>query len=169
MTRHIKNLLLFMLYGTGLLRFFVARQRSKVTILMLHGVTDPKVLLPGNRFAPPYQRSIGIYPVCFRKILPVYFLKQATEMLKGIRPLVSNGLVLTFDDGYRNNLTVALPVLRTVQSTCNNFLCTGNVTKQQPFWFDRLDYAIQSMQNTALNRAKIPELFRTLIFLPEKH
>jgi len=51
--------------------------------------------------------------------------------------------VLTFDDGYRNNLTHALPILRRHGVPATLFLATGHVEHRRPFWFDRLDYAIQ--------------------------
>jgi len=77
-------------------------------------------------------------------------------MLAGTRALVPNSLVLTFDDGYRNNLTSALPILRQFKAPATIFLSTGNITEQKPFWFDRLDYAVQSMNDKSHHG--IPEL-----------
>lgn len=154
-----KDLLLNFLYKSGLLRLFIASQRNKVTILMLHGVTDPTAPAAWKPLRPqltPEQLAQTL------SVLAPYYqfisLPEATEMLAGTRPLVSNGLVLTFDDGYRNNLTFALPVLRQFNAPATIFLSTGNVTEQKPFWFDRLDYAVQSVINDTLSRQKIPEL-----------
>lgn len=154
-----KHLLLNVLYESGLLRLFVASQRNKVTILMLHGVTDPDA---PSTWKPLRSQLTTEQLSQTLTILAQYYhfvsLNEATEMLAGIRPLTPNSLVLTFDDGYRNNLTFALPILRQFKAPATIFLCTGNVTEQKPFWFDRLDYAVQSMNNDTLSRHGIPEL-----------
>ncbi len=159
MTQFKKQVLLQTLYHTGLLRLFIASQRNKITILMLHGVIDPTVPSSWKPLRP--QLTTGQLSQAL-SVLSQYYnfvsLTEATEMLAGTRPLVPNSLVLTFDDGYRNNLTFALPILRQFNAPATIFLCTGNVTEQKPFWFDRLDYAVQSMNNNSVPRHTIPEL-----------
>lgn len=154
-----KHLLLQFLHELGLSRLFVASQRNKVSILMLHGVTDPAAPAAWKPLRPqltPEQlaRTLSVLSQYFRFVS----LPEATEMLAGTRPLVPNSLALTFDDGYRNNLIFAIPVLRRFNAPATIFLSTGNVTDQRPFWFDRLDYAIQSVCNDAVSHCKIPEL-----------
>jgi peptidoglycan/xylan/chitin deacetylase (PgdA/CDA1 family) len=159
MTQFKKQVLLQTLYHTGLLRLFIASQRNKITILMLHGVIDPTVPSSWKPLRP--QLTTGQLSQAL-SILSQYYnfvsLTEATEMLAGTRPLTLNSLVLTFDDGYRNNLTFALPILRQFKAPATIFLCTANVTEQKPFWFDRLDYAVQSMSDNSVPRHTIPEL-----------
>lgn len=126
---------------------------------MLHGVIDPAVPSAWKPLRPQLtteQLSQAL------SVLSQYYqfisLPDAVEMLAGTRPLIPNSLVLTFDDGYRNNLTFALPILHQFKAPATIFLSTNNVTKQQPFWFDRLDYAVQSMNNDTVSRHGIPEL-----------
>lgn len=154
-----KQFLLQTLHQSGLLRLFIASQRNKVTILMLHGVIDPAVPSAWKPLRPQLtteQLSQAL------SVLSQYYqfisLPDAVEMLAGTRPLIPNSLVLTFDDGYRNNLTFALPILRQFKAPAIIFLCTGNVSEQKPFWFDRLDYAVQSMNNNTTSRRDIAEL-----------
>jgi len=52
-------------------------------------------------------------------------------------------MALTFDDGYRNQITHALPILRKHRVPSTVFVSTGHVDTHRPFWFDRLDYALQ--------------------------
>jgi peptidoglycan/xylan/chitin deacetylase (PgdA/CDA1 family) len=61
-------------------------------------------------------------------------------------------MVLTFDDGYRNHLTRALPVLEKRRVRATVFVATGPVVSRAPFWFDRLDYAIQMGVRTRQTR-----------------
>jgi peptidoglycan/xylan/chitin deacetylase (PgdA/CDA1 family) len=72
-------------------------------------------------------------------------MDDAVEMLSGRRPVQPYSLVLTFDDGYRNNLTRAVPVLRRHQIPALIYLATGPIERREPFWFDRLDYALQQV------------------------
>ncbi|KAF0189880.1 MAG: polysaccharide [Desulfobulbaceae bacterium] len=152
-----KQLLLQALYSAGLLQLFLASQRNKVTILMLHGVIDPNA---PSAWKPLRSQLTTKELSKTLTILARYYhfvsLPEAAEMLAGTRPLVPHSLALTFDDGYRNNLTFALPILRQFKAPATVFLCTGNVTKQEPFWFDRLDYAVQSMNDKS--HQGIPEL-----------
>jgi peptidoglycan/xylan/chitin deacetylase (PgdA/CDA1 family) len=67
-------------------------------------------------------------------------------MLSGRKPLVPNGIVLTFDDGYRNNMSVALPVLERHSIKPVFYVATGMLNNRMPYWFERLDYAIQQLR-----------------------
>jgi len=154
-----KQLLLKFLHKSSFLRHFVASQRNKVTILMLHGVIDPNTQavwtpLRSQLSAEQLTRALSVLASYYNFVS----LSEATEMLAGTRPLTSNSMVLTFDDGYRNNLTTALPILHRFKAPATFFLCTGNVSKQVPFWFDRLDYAIQSISQETIPHQKFPEL-----------
>ena len=53
--------------------------------------------------------------------------------------------VLTLDDGYRNSYTQALPILNKHNVPGIVFPAMSNVINQEPFWFDRLDYALQAL------------------------
>ncbi len=46
----------------------------------------------------------------------------------------SNEIVLTFDDGLRNNLTVVYPILRALQAPATFFVCPGLVGSGQWLW-----------------------------------
>ena len=51
--------------------------------------------------------------------------------------------VLTFDDGYVNNLRLALPVLARHRVPAVFFVSTGHMQDQQPFWSDEVVTAIE--------------------------
>lgn len=71
---------------------------------------------------------------------------EALAMLEGTIPTRSNCALFTIDDGYRNALTNAIPVLREFNIKPLIFVATGMVGNDSLFWFDRLDVAIQSTQ-----------------------
>lgn len=57
---------------------------------------------------------------------------ELTEPADGLRFLI------TFDDGYRNNLRLALPVLEKHQAPAVFFVSTANLLSGELFWFDRV-------------------------------
>lgn len=56
-----------------------------------------------------------------------------------------NPILMTFDDGYRNNFDIALPILREHGIRPVVFIATQFMSNSQPFWFDRFDFAIQQI------------------------
>lgn len=75
-------------------------------------------------------------------------LSQATKILNGKAPPVKNGLVLTLDDGYLNNLTYGGPLFKKVGIQPCLFISTEHTEHCREFWVDRLDYAIQQISAT---------------------
>lgn len=71
-------------------------------------------------------------------------MHEAVEIIAGGRSTKNYPLAITFDDGYRNNLEIALPVLKRFNVSPTIFVATGHHSQRKPFWFDRLDYAIQN-------------------------
>jgi len=55
-------------------------------------------------------------------------------------PIPRRALIITFDDGYRDNHDVALPILRRHNVPAVMFVSTGYIGSDVTFWFDRLAY-----------------------------
>jgi peptidoglycan/xylan/chitin deacetylase (PgdA/CDA1 family) len=70
-------------------------------------------------------------------------IDEAIEMLRGGRLLKKNCCVVTFDDGQLNNLILGLPILQKYDIPVVFYVTTGTIDNPRPYWFDRLDYAIQ--------------------------
>jgi peptidoglycan/xylan/chitin deacetylase (PgdA/CDA1 family) len=112
--------------------------------MMLHGVMDEEIASTWVPLRPPISRKRLRRTL---EILSNYYtfigLEDAVEMIAGRVPLRENSLVLTFDDGYRNQLKHTLPILQAFDAPATIFLATGHIEHRKPFWFDRLDYALQ--------------------------
>jgi peptidoglycan/xylan/chitin deacetylase (PgdA/CDA1 family) len=67
------------------------------------------------------------------------------EMVERARKggLPRNSLAITFDDGYRDNLTHAAPILRRYGLPATIFLATGLIGTGVTSWFDRLSVALK--------------------------
>jgi peptidoglycan/xylan/chitin deacetylase (PgdA/CDA1 family) len=57
--------------------------------------------------------------------------------------LPQNPLLVTFDDGYRDNHDVALPILQRHGVRATFFVATDYVEGRRPFWWDRIAYVVK--------------------------
>jgi peptidoglycan/xylan/chitin deacetylase (PgdA/CDA1 family) len=141
----LKTIIARLLAITGLLRFLRWRNRGRILILSLHSVVDVKAT-SWQPLRTPF--SIDLLSRQLEIISRHYTwltMDDAVDMLAGKKPVTPNGVVLTFDDGYRNNMTVALPVVEKHGIKPVFYVATGLLNNRKPYWFERLDYAIQQL------------------------
>ncbi len=139
----MKDLLLQACLFLGMTRLFAFLNRKKVIILAMHQVME-------DNGEEPYQplrefltsRQFERYLAVFSRYYNFITLDEAVAMIQGTRPLKPYSMVITFDDGYRNNLTHALPVLKKFNAPATIFLTAGLIENRIPMWVDRLDYAL---------------------------
>lgn len=72
-------------------------------------------------------------------------LKDAIALMKN--QILDNrdkpSVVITFDDGYKGNYQVLLPVIKSMNVPVTVFVATGHVQDQKLYWYDRLINALQ--------------------------
>lgn len=109
------------------------RHRAAFGILMYHRVADP----PPGVSAPTWN----VPPARFRRQLVgllsrgyrAWPLRRVLDYHEVGLPVPRNVFVVTFDDGYENNLTQAYPILRELQIPATIFLATAYLDARQPF------------------------------------
>lgn len=142
-----RQLLLRLMRWTGLIRLCQFIHRKSIVILMIHGVMDERGRPSWVPLRPQLSpEKLDEYLRTLSRRYHFVSLVDAAEMLQGKRPVEPYSVVLTFDDGYRNNVTHALPVLRKYNAPATFFVPTGFLENPRPFWCDRLDYALQYTQ-----------------------
>jgi len=126
-----------------LARFLV---RDKIIILMLHGVCPQSF---AGHWRPSWGRpspeELDLIVGAYSKYFTFISMDTAEQMLRGEIPMQRNCMVLTFDDGYKNNIDYAYPVLKKYNIPMIVYPATANVELQQPYWIDRLDYVLQEL------------------------
>ena len=143
----IRKLALAFIYYSGILsvvRFF---ERKKITIFMLHGVMSSeyqKDWVPLRNHISPANLDATL--AILKKNYHFISLEDAVEMLSGKKKMLNNSIVITFDDGYRNNVTLALPILKKYGVVPTIFIATHYIDECIPYWFDRIDYSIQLIE-----------------------
>jgi peptidoglycan/xylan/chitin deacetylase (PgdA/CDA1 family) len=101
-------------------------------ILAYHRIADP---VPG--VAPP---TWNVTPARFRAqlegLLARGFRPVPLRTLLVPAPAPAHRFAITFDDGYENVFTAALPILRALSIPATVFVVTGQLGSQSPFPFD---------------------------------
>lgn len=144
MKKYIKIFFYKLLYYTGVVWLWRIAHRNRIIILMVHGVMEKD----GKQQWTPLRPQISTEQfektiVTLKKRYRFIPLEEGLKMLSGKMPLQPYSMVITFDDGYRNNITHALPILKKYNIPATIFLTTGAIENREPFWFDRLDYVLQ--------------------------
>ena len=119
---------------------------GRVRVLMYHGV-------------PRRERFDGVenhygYNVPLRELeRQLEYLVRRCNVLSLREFLAGEGLergrtnvVLTFDDGYGNNFTNALPVLERLELPAVFAVTSAFVTEREPLWNDVVEYAVRHTQ-----------------------
>ena len=98
-----------------------AGSRSRLTILIFHRVHEhPDVLFPTAMDAAAFRERL-LWVRSWFNVLP---LDEAVSALsKGTLP--ARAMAITFDDGYADNCTVALPILRQLNLHATFFISTA--------------------------------------------
>ena len=93
----------------------------RVSVLIFHRVLPaPDPLFPGEICADHFNRLLGVLARAFN----VLSLGRAHALMQQ-RALPPRALVITFDDGYADNATVALPLLQRHGLSATFFIATG--------------------------------------------
>jgi len=126
-----------------LLRLRAAAPSPWLTILTYHRVQTVPEDFPfdeGVVDAAPdeFDRQMAI----LRKYFTPVGIDELCDFADG-RKLPRNPVLVTFDDGYRDNLEVALPILQRHGMRAAFAIVTGHTTERRVFWWDRINYLLK--------------------------
>lgn len=121
----LKKILLNTLAVIGyliLVRFWMGRRRNKLVILRYHSINDHR------------RHEVNVKIKLFKQqmeFLRRYYnplsLRQAVDCLKNKKNIPKKAVVVTFDDGYRDNYTNAYPLLKQLGVPATIFLAVGYI------------------------------------------
>ncbi|MBN1684105.1 MAG: polysaccharide deacetylase family protein [Gammaproteobacteria bacterium] len=137
------------------------RENDKLIILAYHGIDDVDLekypLSNGNITATTDQFEAQL-KLIKRNFNVLTFKKLHEEyLLEGRFP--ERGLIITFDDGYRNNYTHAFPILKKYNLPATIFLATEYIDSNKKFWFDELCFKIFQSEKESLGFAIEDKLY----------
>jgi peptidoglycan/xylan/chitin deacetylase (PgdA/CDA1 family) len=114
--------------------------RGDAAILLYHRVADLrsdlwKLAVAPERFSEHLELMRGAFNVIT--------LRELVESLR-TGTLAPRSLVITFDDGYRDNLHTAKPLLERHGLPATVFVVAGYVDSKREFWWDELEQLLQA-------------------------
>ena len=131
------------LYHTGLLRAAAGWLPSYrgIKVLAWHRVNDDADPIGGMSVSTENFRRQMKY---LKEKCDVLTLERAMDLLFSGDALPPDGVVVTFDDGYRDNYENAFPVLKDYGIPATIFLSAEAVEKSSALWFDSVAELVMS-------------------------
>jgi peptidoglycan/xylan/chitin deacetylase (PgdA/CDA1 family) len=130
----------------GINAFFRLVNKSKDICLMYHGIVPDDY---------PIESWLLVKASQFKKQMK--YLKQYWEIVH-LETYMSKKFhttkpkaIITFDDGYQNNYSVAYPILRELNLPATIYVVTDFIDSKDLFWFDKVIYSIQKNRLTSLD------------------
>ena len=127
--------------GGRIIRFGMNLIDSSAVVLLYHRVTelnDDHQLLavrPSN-----FYQQIEYLKKNYN-VLPI---EEFCHILKRKRKFPRGSIIITFDDGYSDNYTTAMPMLESLKVQALFYITTSLLETRQEFWWDQLERIIFS-------------------------
>ena len=109
--------------------------RNTLTVVMFHRVGS------GGDADPAYTISAGLFGQClgfFRRHYAVIGMDEVAAALDGRTRLPGRSLLITFDDGWDDNLEFAAPQLASLAFPALVFVSTEAVVEDSPWWWQEV-------------------------------
>jgi peptidoglycan/xylan/chitin deacetylase (PgdA/CDA1 family) len=146
--KKIKNTLFFLFHYLGIFGFALRilgriRRQHPCIILLYHRIVDDQTKYldkgPGmHHHVRDFAQEIP-YLKKHYQVLPMDEVVAHIKSGKGFdRPTVA----ITFDDGYRDNYTIAYPVLKKYDVPATIFLTTSLIGSEERTWTDQIEHAL---------------------------
>ncbi len=156
--RYIKNLLYFMVYYTGALHVLIvlmrmASRNHRGLILFYHRFNDGST---GHLLPSLHVREFEKQVAHLKRMYSVVPMDDVADTVAEGMPFGSPVVAITIDDGYRDNYTLAYPVLKKHDVPALVYLTAGLIDTNRGLWLDDMEFALTHARE---NRLSLPEVF----------
>lgn len=144
-----------------------ARCMNKAGIFDIYGnlrrkITKSQISILAYHRVGPQTDEWSVNPLCEKifdyhinylsKNFKIVSLSNLSEMIRNGN-LPEKAVVITFDDGYKDNYEFAFPILKKYNAPATVFLATGHVEEKNLFWWDKINYVLfhTDMESIDLN------------------
>ncbi len=123
-------------------RYAQQQALSGTVVLCYHSVAssqDSHWIDPGKRIPVRVFKDQMRFLARHRTVVPI---ARVVEAMRSGETLPAGSVAITFDDGYRDNLTEAFPILHALGLPATVFLPTRHIDDAEPAWINRLYAAV---------------------------
>lgn len=157
-----------LLYASGALGLYHrVRNARTLTVIMFH-----RVLEPGDprwpHCDPDYTLRADLFASCLKFFAAHYNMVSAQDVLRARRgegALPDRALLVTFDDGWRDNVDYALPAMQSLKVPGLMFVVSDAVDRDQPFYQEQI---VAAWRLGRLDVASLAAVLRTVGDAPEE-
>jgi peptidoglycan/xylan/chitin deacetylase (PgdA/CDA1 family) len=154
---HLAGIVLAWAYNCGMTNRITNLWRDALIVVCYHRVGTPQ---PGRFLG--FTRNVSASPENFERQID-YLCKQFSpisvselnESIEHQKRLPRLPILVTFDDGYKDNADIAWPIMRKRNVPGVVFLATDHIGTNQPFLWD---FAAYCFEHTELIFADVPQL-----------
>lgn len=129
---------------------------DSVCIFLLHGVVTQSNYVYRNFNRKHILKEEFDYFIKSLKTTGTALSTDDLINIKNGRPLPQKSFVITFDDGFKNNLTVAAPILEKYHVPATFYVTTDFVSNNTMSWIDRIDWAMEQCETIAKLEIALP-------------
>lgn len=138
--------------GIGLTALAASRFGGRGAIFTLHSVRADNDFLPRENIHTSARFLDGMLSRYRQRRIPIVTLTEALERLKS--KSAEQFVSFTFDDGYRDNLTVALPIFRKHDAPFTIYMSTAHLQRNTEYWWGQVRHLV--MDNAELSGDYLP-------------
>lgn len=154
--RALRDLARSAIYLTGLLSLYHRlRNHQTLTVVAFHRVLrsdDPR----WETALSPWTLSDDMFEECiafFKRHYTLVALGDVEAAREGTRPLPPRSLLITFDDGFADNIDYAMPLLRKHGASAVVFVTTDVIGREERLWTEDLLWAFAAGRISQLELA----------------
>jgi peptidoglycan/xylan/chitin deacetylase (PgdA/CDA1 family) len=129
----IRSAVPYVARGCGISAALSRRYRGQGTIFMLHSIVDDDAFYPDEMLRCPAGRLEWLLRWLTKQGMAFVSITEAIARLQ--EPQAGHFAAFTFDDGYADNLTHALPVMEKYNAPFTVYVTTGMVTGDIDAWW----------------------------------
>jgi peptidoglycan/xylan/chitin deacetylase (PgdA/CDA1 family) len=149
----VKPVVISALHHLGVLKMWRYRQKHELIILMYHRFSLDSE--PFKLNAVVFERQLAF----LAKKYNIIAFPDLLEFYQGKAELPDNPLIITIDDGYYDNYSIAYPLLRKYDISATIFLATDFVSRNAWLWSNRLEYILKHSARPSFNFSIMGEEF----------
>ena len=121
---------------------FRIEHSHNVVLVVYHSINEyreDRIRIPNVVTPTAFEAQIQY----LASIASIITLQEYLNHLEEGKPLLNKSIVVTFDDGYKDNLTIASPILQKYGIPATFFIATGYIGTDKMKWEDQLSCLIR--------------------------